>query len=779
MAGRLLADLGATVLKIEPPGGVDSRRLPPFDERPGHDGDSLYWAALGRGKESAVLDLETEAGRHALRKLSEGADALVESFEPGRLERQGLGYAALAAANPGLVYCSITPFGLDGPKAAWPASELTIEAASGRVSQQGDPDRPPIPVGYPQVAFHAGAQAAADIIIALNERELSGLGQRLDVSMQAAMTWTLMDATGYPPALGSDPPGTGDDRELMSAPPGLPAAPCRDGTVLATILPDQAQSVIATLSGEEPVRELWGGDEPGGAIDPMVALAALEAFMATKTKRELMEWAVRTRVRVAPVNTTRDVLESPQLASREFFRHRDGRAHAVAPARFGRTTQRVHLEAPVLGSSQSLAESGWPVRAGSRTAGDGAERRKRDGDAFKGLKVADFSWVAAGPLTAKALADHGATVVHVESSTRIDLIRQLPPFVDGLVDLEHSRWYANVNTSKLGLTLNLGSPEGRELAKRLCAWADVVIESYTPGVMERLGLGYSDLSREHPDLVMLSTCLMGQTGPWATYGGYGNHGAGISGFHLITGWPDRAPCGPAGPYTDIITPRFLVAAVGAALLERRRSGLGQHIELSQVEAALHFLEPLLLDESVNGRTAEPAGLLRATPFPGGVYPTAGTQRYIAISAETEEQWKALRELVPPGALDTVAFAGSDTSHEDRVKISEVLAEWTAGQEGRALEAMLIECGIPASVVQRPTDLYGDPQLAHRGFFVELEHPKTGPTPYDGFATRFSATTKTLRHAAPLLGGDNEFVLRSLLGLSGPALERYMAAGATL
>ncbi len=778
MAGRLLADLGAFVLKVEPPGGVDSRRLPPFDERPGREGDSLYWASLGRGKRSAVLDLDSEDGRRSLRALCRVADVLVESLAPGYLEGRGLGYAPLAAVNPGLVYCSITPFGADGPKATWPASELTVEAAAGRVSQQGDPDRPPIPIGYPQSAFHGGAQAAADIVVALNERERSGLGQRLDTSIQAAMTWTLMDATGYPPALGTDPPGTGDDREMMAGPPGLPAVPCKDGAVLATILPDQAQSLIVTLSGEESVRALWGGEEPSHAeIDPMVALAALEAFIATRTKQELMEWAVENRVRVAPVNTTRDVLHSPHLAGREFFRRRDGRAHGLPPARFTRTPQLVHLEAPDVGADQESIRRGWPEGARPGEQVPPVARGERDGDAFAGLRVADFSWVAAGPLTAKALADHGATVVRVESSTRIDLIRQLPPFMGGILDLEHSRWYANVNTSKLGLTLDLSAPDGRELARRLCDWADVVIESYTPGVMARLGLGYEELRRDHPELIMLSTCLMGQKGPWASYGGYGNHGAGISGFHLITGWPDRIPCGPAGPYTDVVTPRFLVAAAGAALLERRRSGRGQHIELSQVEAAVHFLEPLILDESVNGRTAEPAGLLKSSVYPGGVYATAGTQRYIAISVETTAQWKALCELLPRGALDGVTFEGAATAEEDREELSRILASWTVDRDGRELEADLIENGIPASVVQRPTDLYEDPQLLHRGFFVELEHPKTGVTPYDGFATRFSAMTRTLRRPAPLLGADNEFVLQSLLGLSQPDIDRYIEAGA--
>ena len=213
IAGRILADLGAEVLKIEPPEGCAARRMPPFED--GREGDpdgSLYWAVYGRGKHSVTLDLASAEGRTQLRTLAAGADILLESFEPGHLAGLGLGYEDLSALNPALVYASITPYGQSGPDAHSPATELTIEAAGGLLSLTGDGDRAPVPVGYPQAGLHGGAQAAADAVVALCERDRSGLGQYLDVSMQACMVWTTMDANGFPPNTGGDKPGFGDDR---------------------------------------------------------------------------------------------------------------------------------------------------------------------------------------------------------------------------------------------------------------------------------------------------------------------------------------------------------------------------------------------------------------------------------------------------------------------------------------------------------------------------------------------------------------------------------------
>jgi crotonobetainyl-CoA:carnitine CoA-transferase CaiB-like acyl-CoA transferase len=796
LAGRLLADLGADVLKIEPPEGADSRRRGPFDQRPGKQGRSLYWAAVGLGKRSAVLDLrDREADRQTLRELALRADVFVESLEPGELDALGLGYGALSALNPRLVYVSVSPFGREGPKSRWPATDLTLEAAGGRVSLQGDRDRPPIPVGYPQAAFHAGARAAADAIIAVNEREHSGLGQHLDTSMQEAIVWTLMNGPGFPPYVGSDPPGSGHERAGLDIStrrgPFIGVSPCSDGFVVVTPT-SQSQFLAAVTESILPAVRAGGGVDghlaeqewqaweqarQGGTLsdEQMVAAAELvRCFFLSHTKAELMEWAWKADVHLGPVHTTHDLLDNPHLRERGYWQNAGEYTQPGISIRTSRGAFALRQPAPAHGGQQEAIRE-W-LNIPLQPANPPKRDSERLGEAFAGLKVVDFSWVAVGPLTAKALADHGATVVHVETSTRIDYVRTLVPFKDGVPGVNRSHYFNNLNTSKLGITLNMAMPEGKALARRLADWADVVIENFTPGTMKRLGLDYETLSHDHPDLVMISTCLLGQTGPWASFAGYGPHGAAIAGLHAITGWPDRPPAGPQGPYTDVIAPHYAVSALAAAVLERQRTGRGQHLDISQVESAVHFLEPLLLDETVNGRTAAAAGLDSLHACPHGVYATAGTERYIAIAVETTQQWRALCTLAPLGDFAADRFDDLEQRRLVRNEIDAALSRWTAGFERRELELMLVSAGVPASVVQRMTELHEDPQLAARGYFVRLRHSEIGEIPHDGLITRFSAKQTMLHSASPCLGEHTEQVMREVLGLTHGEIADYAAAG---
>src|ERR671925_459347 len=242
---------------------------------------------------------------------------------------------------------------------------------------------------------------------------------------------------------------------------------------------------------------------------------------------------------------------------------------------------------------------------------------------FEGVRVVDFSWVGVGPITAKYLADHGAEVIRIDSLARPDPSRQAPPWADATPGLNRSQFYANFNTSKYGVSLDLSKPRGRELAKRLVARADIVIESFTPRVMKTWGLDYPELVQIRPDLIMLSTCQQGQTGPHAQYPGYGNLMAALAGFYDISGWPDRPPSPPYGAYTDFIAQRFAAAALIAALDYRRRTGQGQYIDVSQFEAALQFLAPLILDYTVNGRVMTRRGNRdERMAWPQGWWPTA-------------------------------------------------------------------------------------------------------------------------------------------------------------
>jgi crotonobetainyl-CoA:carnitine CoA-transferase CaiB-like acyl-CoA transferase len=719
---------------------------------------------------------------------------LIESFAPGATAAWGLDYDSLSKLHPQLIYVSISPYGQQGPKSTWPGSDLTIEAASGRLGLQGDRDRPPIPVGYPQAAFHAGTQAAADAVIALNERDLSGLGQHLDVSMQEAMIWTLMSSPGFPPNVGADPPGTADDRATALTParrsPLSGIIECADGYVIVTatsqrqLLAAVTATILPALRSEDRLpTELaaydwcaWDQARETGELSEAETEAASEAvriFFASRGKLDLMQWAWAADVHLGPVNNTGDLLTNPHLREREFWQDVDGTLHPGLSVRSTRHALWLGTAAPALGDHQAVITEWLSISPRELAL---PPRVERLGEAFDGLKVLDLSWVAVGPLTAKAIADHGATVVRVESSTRIDYVRTLVPFKDGTPGINRSHWVNNLNTSKYGVALNLKTPDGLEIVQRLADWADVIIENFTPGTMKRLGLDYETLSRRKPSLIMASTCLLGQTGPWASFAGYGPHGAAISGLYHITGWPGRQPSGPNGPYTDVIAPRYAVAALAAAVYECRRTGLGQHLDVSQVESAIHFLEPLVLDEAVNGRTATAAGLDSAWACPHGVYQTRGTERYVAIAVETLAQWRGLCSIAPLEAFTEARFDSLQERMTAREAIDAALGGWTRQHEAFELERRLAEAGVPAAAVQRMTDLYHDVQLAARGHFVTLKQSEVGEMPYDGLSTRFSAKRRMLHKAAPSIGEDTEYVLRKILSLNDEQIADYAAKG---
>jgi crotonobetainyl-CoA:carnitine CoA-transferase CaiB-like acyl-CoA transferase len=328
------------------------------------------------------------------------------------------------------------------------------------------------------------------------------------------------------------------------------------------------------------------------------------------------------------------------------------------------------------------------------------------------------------------------------------------------------------------ITLDPTKPEGHEVALDLVRWADVVTESFSPKGMRGMGLGYDTLSKVKPDLIMLSTCLMGQTGPLARFAGFGNLAAAISGFYELTGWADRDPAGPFGAYTDYIAPRYNAIAVLAALEHRRQTGEGQHIDLAQGEASLHFLAPALLDYTANGRVQTRAGNSDRELAPHGVYPAAGKDRWVAIAVEDDVQWRALTELLeqPDLATDRL-FASAAARIQQREALDRLLVAFTEKRDRFELEALLQSRGIPASAVQNSPELVIDRQLLHRGHFVELEHPDGGTTVVEGSRIRLSRTPAAVRGPAPTFGCDNETVLKDILGYDDEKIAEIIIAGA--
>jgi crotonobetainyl-CoA:carnitine CoA-transferase CaiB-like acyl-CoA transferase len=709
------------------------------------------------------------------------------------MEARGLGPDELGRANPALVHVSITPFGSDGPAARFAATDLIVHAASGGMLLNGEPDRAPLRPGGVSAWTYAGVEAAGAALVAHFERVRSGRGQHVDVSAQlstglAAAFTLLAERIGAPRTRRS---GGGLALGSVRVPFIWEAA---DGYVSLTLAFDPPNAaflrrlfdwlIAEGALGPDVLERQWGpylgailaGQAERTPFDALVA--GIAGFLRARTKAELLCEACARELLLVPVATLDDVLASPQLAARGFW-HELETAGTNGPlrvpgafARLSRTPLRAPRPAPRVGehTPEVLGEA---PRAARATAAGGP-----GGLPLAGLRVLDFMWVMAGPYATRVLADYGATVVKLESAGRLDYVRVLPPFYGGQPGPERSASFGSINAGKRSLSLDLRRPEAREIVLDLVRWAEVVTESFAPGALQRLGLDYERLRAVKPDLVMLSTCLFGQTGPLASMAGYGTMGAALAGLVQPTGWPDRAPAGPFGPYTDWMAPRFTVPVLLAALDHRRRTGEGQYIDQSQVESALHFLAPHLLAAQAGGGGLDRVANRDPELAPHGAYPAAGEDAWVAIAARDDADFQRLCAVM--GRLELAADPRFDAAARRRANAAALdaeLADWTCKLPAEAIEQRLQAAGVPAHGLMHPGRAAGDPQLAARGLFVEAEHAELGRVLVESSRFRLSRTPARVERAGPVLGQDTEVVLRELLGYDAARVAALRAAGA--
>jgi crotonobetainyl-CoA:carnitine CoA-transferase CaiB-like acyl-CoA transferase len=393
---------------------------------------------------------------------------------------------------------------------------------------------------------------------------------------------------------------------------------------------------------------------------------------------------------------------------------------------------------------------------------------------LEGLKVADLAWVAAAPLATKILAHWGATVVRVETQNRPCLLRGALGHRDDIPEQENAIAWHSTNANKQTIALDLSKAEARDVVRDLAGWADVVTESFTPGTMSEWGLGYDDLKTVKPDLIMLSSCVMGQTGPFRDFAGFGNMAASVAGFFDITGWPDRGPAGPYLAYTDYCAPRFTVAALLAAVDHHRRTGEGQYLDFSQMESAVHLLAPALLELQRTGVKRSRRGNDDDHMVPHGVYPTIGDDRWVAIAIEDDGQWRSLCAEMRRddlGELDNGARRGR------QAEIDEIVSNWTARQMPAGLAYRLQAHGIAAHHVQNSDGAIDDPQLAHRGHFEWVPHEFTRRAVVDGVPYTLSAAHNGFDWAGPTYGEHAMDVLMGYLGYDGDRVAELAIAEA--
>jgi len=394
-----------------------------------------------------------------------------------------------------------------------------------------------------------------------------------------------------------------------------------------------------------------------------------------------------------------------------------------------------------------------------------------------GLKVVDFSWAAAGPQVSRELAEHGATVIRVESHDKPCPLRTFAPHKDSKPGIDRSAFYTAYNTNKLNISLNLTHPKAKEVTRRLIEWADVTGESMTPGTMAKLGLSYEECKEINPGIIYFSTTQQGNYGPNSGFQGVGHHVNALGGFCRCTGWPQSEPTMIFTAYSDYIAPWYVVIAIIGALLRRRKTGKGMYIEQAQLEAGLTFAAPHILDSTVNKRNAVRRGNRDSQMSPHAIYPCSNADRWIAIAVTNEDQWESFCDVIGnPDWTKDEKFSTLNNRKNNEDELDQLVGEWTKEHSAEQIMEMMQQAGISAGVVKTSEDLLNDPQMKHREHFRKLEHPEIGVHSYHAPAYKFSETPCDIHRAGPTLGQDNEYVYQEILGFSDDEIADMLAEG---
>lgn len=678
------------------------------------------------------------------------ADFLVDAAGLERLADRSISRAQLEAWNPALVHTSVTAFGSGGARARWLGSELVASAMGGTLRLTGEPDRPPVKEALDACTFHAEMVAAAGAMAAWYSRLRAGAGQHVDVSIQEVAFSRMVNAVQA---------WQFDRRKLHRVGNGL-----NYGRVTVRCLWRLADgwcfhSLMSGRFGAPANRALSDWIDESGLANPLrdvdwlrydrsaldaetraIWEGAVAAFFATRTRAEIRTEGRRRGINACVVETPGDVPADPHLLARQFWEARDGVCH---PSRFVRIT-------PAM-----------------KAAGDDDRRREppaqhdafsadvRRGGPLAGIRILDFSWALVGSISTKILGDLGADVIKVESRSRPCLSRlDVQVSASRRGDLDDKPWFAHLNTSKRSLSLDLKRPASREIINPLLGWADAVVENFSPGTIDKLGLGYAALSAAHPGLVMASGSVYGQTGPLAQEWGVDGTGGALSGRTFLTGWPDRDPVIPgAVPYGDVIVPYVMAACVIAALGHRLRGGPGCHIDAAMYEICVQQMAGAI-EAAQRGQTPQRTGNEDAAIRLQDVYPARGDDRWVAISAFDDADVERLRHL--SGGLP--------------------IAEWTAAQDEVELVALLQREGIAAGVVQDIEDLVErDATLQQRGALIDLPHPKIGRFGHMRTPISFSRDVVTACRA-PAIGEHSLEIARKLVGLDAECVAKLKAEG---
>ena len=774
-AGKLLRDLGAECIQIEPPGGDPLRGYGPFPADLPDAKHSGLFVWLSGGKRGVELDLRTPEDRTRFEALLDEADILLHSYQPIEAHALGLDADAVRRGRPSLIVTAVTPFGSTGPYADWRGHALQAYAGSGVAYRLGDPEDTPLtaPLDLAEIQF-GGVHAAAATALAIVHRDRTGEGQFVDVGVMDAVTSGVAGIGFERVVYGGYPTPVRGGRRFGGGAWGIYET--KDGNFdVVTLMDRQWHSFLERMAGDPE----WGRRPEYASVQPAVTrdLTApqvealrghLAAWFREHTTADIWEQTRALRISFQPVHTVADVLASEHLAAREFLVRAPGVEPPLrvpgAPYRFSVTAWEPPGAPP---EPKDAPAERWraerPAVAARRTGSTHSGSLL-----LSGIRVIDLGQVWAGPLLARYLADWGADVIAVETASR-------PRALPGQSDPSHPGAWEWLYRNRRSIQLNLAETEGRRLFRSLLGTADVMIDNFAARVMPALGLDYADLLAEHPHLVICALSASGRDGPWADLLSYGPTLTALHGTKSLYGYPDGRLVEDASEL-DPISAGYGMLAVMSALHHRNLTGEGQLIELAQSEAGLCGIAEAIIELEWNGRAMGPQGNTHRVLAPHGIYPCAGDQ-WIAIACASDEEWRAVAQTTGhPDWLERIAFATAASRRAARVELDAAISKWTRGQEASLLAARLQAAGVAAMPVLSAIEVVTDPHHQHRGEHFDLCPEFPGDRLYDGNPWHLSAARPRLRLPAPVPGAHNEEVLGQLLGLTPEEVARLQAAG---
>jgi crotonobetainyl-CoA:carnitine CoA-transferase CaiB-like acyl-CoA transferase len=755
---RLLCDAGADVIKVEPPGGDPWRRW----SASGAPVDPQRGGALFQFLHHGVRSVIGSPGDAVLEELVAGADVVIDSSRPDELDVD-----AWLDARPGLVVCSITPFGRTGPYALRPSSEFTVQAESGGLVVRGSPRGVPYQAGGRTSEWIAGTFSALAVAAAARRAQRTGRGDHIDFSMSEVMTLAACNYSEYARSLMGNPPVVGP-RRMIETPS---VEPTSDGYVgFCTNSREQFYSFLILIDRPDLIVD----DPWGNQLDRQARWdewnEIVHAWTPKHTTEEVVRLASELRIPVAPVHSGDDILECDHFVERGVFVD-----DATSSFKMPRRPWRMDDEdpppprpAPALGEHSGAIESHDPVAAPSL----GPDERP-----LAGVRIVDLTAWWAGPIAAGALAALGADVIHVESTSRIDGMRT----TGAMTGMEGSWWersphYLCSNTNKRGLTLDLSTPDGLAALKELIAQSDAVIENFSPRVLENFGLEWEQVHDLNPRCILVRMPAFGLSGPWRDNVGFAQTMEQVTGMAWLTGHADDQPRIVQGP-SDPNAGMHAAFALVVALAEREATGQGSLLEVTMVEGALNAAAELVLEKTAYGTSIGRDGNRSPNVAPQGLYRAAGDEQWLALTIATDEQWEALVDVLgAPGWAtdpDLRSYGGRRAAHDE---IDAHLAEWCAEQDAAEVAEALVERGVPAASAWDPRRLHEHPQLEARRYYETVEHPEVGWQPTPTWPFRMRSIDRWIRTPAPTLGEHNHDILVGDLGLDQARYDALWEAG---